>query len=309
MTAPQDPNIDSFPSYFKLTVPPFILNSPFPPLKMEYRYRGVYERAGFEVNDSSKPSTPNLSFSPSDMSSKINSSLTTRISTPRRVSNPPSVSGNSRATKLAFNPMHSYLSSAQAGQYHREGAYQVSEQFHSIISESPSNQDRTDSTSPSDSDGKNLSASLMATSASLVYYLNDKLILASIDNSADFMFNNIEGPSPCNSFAGLSIIDSPANLSRDGEFGMISNIQEQAYAGARQNDMKHGYGSNRPVTTFSGVPDEITIRPVSISFKRTICDRIESIVSKLYPYYSVRVCRRFGKARATTSMLAKPCQP
>lgn len=41
----------SLPSYFRFDQSPMSASdSPFPPLKVEHRYRGVYERAGFDVN-------------------------------------------------------------------------------------------------------------------------------------------------------------------------------------------------------------------------------------------------------------------
>lgn len=41
----------SLPNYFRGEKSPMIqTDSPFPPLKVEHRYRGVYERAGFDVN-------------------------------------------------------------------------------------------------------------------------------------------------------------------------------------------------------------------------------------------------------------------
>lgn len=44
------PNLNSFPRYFKSEMSPLTKDSAFPPLKPEHRYRGVYERAGFDVN-------------------------------------------------------------------------------------------------------------------------------------------------------------------------------------------------------------------------------------------------------------------
>lgn len=42
--------LDTFPKYFRGEPAPKLVDSAFPPLKTEHRYRGVYERAGFEVN-------------------------------------------------------------------------------------------------------------------------------------------------------------------------------------------------------------------------------------------------------------------
>lgn len=42
--------LGTLPNYFKEAQSPKILDSAFPPFKTEHRYRGVYERAGFDVN-------------------------------------------------------------------------------------------------------------------------------------------------------------------------------------------------------------------------------------------------------------------
>ncbi|CAH2353615.1 hypothetical protein CLIB1423_11S03752 [[Candida] railenensis] len=42
--------LESLPKYFRAEPSPKIIDSAFPPFKVEHRYRGVYERAGFDVN-------------------------------------------------------------------------------------------------------------------------------------------------------------------------------------------------------------------------------------------------------------------
>lgn len=45
-----EPKLQTLPQYFKTETSPMIQHSAFPPFKIEHRYRGVYERAGFDVN-------------------------------------------------------------------------------------------------------------------------------------------------------------------------------------------------------------------------------------------------------------------
>lgn len=45
-----EPKLQTLPHYFKTETSPMIQHSAFPPFKIEHRYRGVYERAGFDVN-------------------------------------------------------------------------------------------------------------------------------------------------------------------------------------------------------------------------------------------------------------------
>ncbi|CAK7913249.1 hypothetical protein CAAN4_F12200 [[Candida] anglica] len=60
--------LDSLPKYFRTEPSPNVLESAFPPFKTEHRYRGVYERAGFDVNlngyakNKSSPSDSTSSF-------------------------------------------------------------------------------------------------------------------------------------------------------------------------------------------------------------------------------------------------------
>lgn len=44
------PKLQTLPSYFQSEQAPTVQSSAFPPFKIEHRYRGVYERAGFDVN-------------------------------------------------------------------------------------------------------------------------------------------------------------------------------------------------------------------------------------------------------------------
>lgn len=41
--------LQSFPEYFRSEPSPRVLDSAFPPFKVEHKYRGVYERAGFDI--------------------------------------------------------------------------------------------------------------------------------------------------------------------------------------------------------------------------------------------------------------------
>lgn len=45
-----EPKLQTLPQYYKTETSPMIQHSAFPPFKIEHRYRGVYERAGFDVN-------------------------------------------------------------------------------------------------------------------------------------------------------------------------------------------------------------------------------------------------------------------
>lgn len=189
--------MDSFPSFFKLPSSVMTSQSPFPPLKVEHRYRGVYERAGFDVCRSPLPS-PNSPNFPKGFQSDVR-----MTSSPAIVSNEAMQKGTfhrcppSSATHDPYQqspqrrpaPSSRNFSAPDANRDLRNHLDRASlEHDDSTLS----NKYRTSSTSLRDSQEKNASSSLVATSASLGCYLNVKRGHDSQAMSCEFVFGGEE---------------------------------------------------------------------------------------------------------------------
>lgn len=103
--------MQSFPKFLRSEVTPRAQDSPFPPFKIEHRYKGVYERAGFDVNKgrdggmlSPKDNKSVGSFpKPVVKSSTRSASSTPDLKYPRRL---PVESGRSSSERLAQGVPH-----------------------------------------------------------------------------------------------------------------------------------------------------------------------------------------------------------
>lgn len=117
-----------FPKFIRGEQPhPRVQDSPFPPFKVEHRYRGVYERAGFDVNLDGMMSPK----SPSQFPSKPNSIHSRQhskssMSTPnlKHRKSPPSKSNASTPLLQGFSrSRHQIQSDGSSNNHHSNGSY------------------------------------------------------------------------------------------------------------------------------------------------------------------------------------------
>lgn len=88
--------LQSLPNYYRSEASPKVQDSAFPPFKIEHRYRGVYERAGFDVNLSGMKGDANHD------STSIGTGTGGYITPPKSVS-PPASTASSTSGKRVLN--------------------------------------------------------------------------------------------------------------------------------------------------------------------------------------------------------------
>lgn len=220
--------MDSFPSFFKLPSSAMTSHSPFPPLKVEHRYRGVYERAGFDVCRSPLPSpnSPNfpkgfhsdvrMASSPTIMNgeamhksalSRRSASSGSQIPHQQSPQRRPAPSSHNYSTPDINRDLRSHLDMASLE--HEDSTL--------------SNKYRSDSTSLRDSQEKNASSSLVATSASLGCYLDMKRGHGSQAMSCEFVFEGEEsGVKPRPAFDARVLLNASSGAPSFAEYSQLS---------------------------------------------------------------------------------------
>lgn len=95
-----DSKLQSLPKFIRSEPSPKVMDSAFPPFKIEHRYRGVYERAGFDVNLGGNNDTRSLRSPKSNHGAQFPKMMK---SPPSNV-NSPTVSNHSKFNKKPYIP-------------------------------------------------------------------------------------------------------------------------------------------------------------------------------------------------------------
>ena len=228
--------MNSFPKFLRSEPSPRVQDSAFPPFKIEHRYRGVYERAGFDVNLGN--STDNKS---------IHSKTSSRRNPPLRYPSPPKSSSNSPLSEVSQNSDNKHIYNSSNNSSLSFPTKNIGAKFYNL-----NNYRQPEYISPTGSNRSlnNRSESALGSNNSI----NNRSAKGQINPLGDYTHSDSKG-----SNNSLGNFNQPPNNSSGGSIQAPSNSYNNDYRQEYPSDIatdnyRHEYSSD--IATNGYRPDE-----------------------------------------------------